>query len=644
VTGTGTDPSTGPGAGAAGVPVAGAVPLDVVVGGGPVPGEPEAGGPTVGGAEDDERTGTDGRRGAVAVVRRGVRVSPELAAGLRVTVVMALASAAGRIALPVLIQQTLDRGVLGEDGFDGGFVVAACAVAALVVVAVFGVTRIAYLRLVRSAEATLANLRVRAFAHIHRLALADLDETRRGVLTSRVTSDIETIARFAQWGAVAWLVNPLVITAVVAAMAVYSWQLTLCVLAVLAPMGPILRALQRRQLAAYDEVRNRVGATLTAVSETVMGAGVIRAYGVQDRTRGRLRDTIGEQYRAEAGALRYVVGVFSTSELFTGLAVAVVIGAGVAGGTAWGLGPGSIVAFVFLVSLVVGPIMELNEVLDQTQTAVAGWRRVLDVLDLEPEVVEPDPGVALPAGALEVRAEGVGFAYRGGPPVLTDVDLVLAAGSSVAVVGETGSGKTTFVKLLARLADPRAGRVVVGGLDLRSVAEDVRHHRIRMVPQDGFLFDASVGDNVALGRPGASAAEVAGAFEELGLSEWVRRLPAGLDTPVGERGESLSVGERQLVALARAQLADPGLLILDEATSAVDPDTEQALTRALARLAEGRTTVSVAHRLSTAEAADEVLVFHAGRLVERGTHAQLVAAGGRYAELYASWLGSTRSG
>lgn len=641
MTGTGTDPGTGPGPGAD-LPVAAAVPLDAAVGAGAVPGGPVADRLDAA-LGDGPGEAAGGGRGAVAVVRRGVRTSPELAAGLRVTVVMALASAAGRIALPVLIQQTLDRGVLGEDGFDGAFVAGACTVAALVVVAVFAVTRVAYLRLVRSAEATLANLRVRAFAHIHRLALADLDETRRGVLTSRVTSDIETIARFAQWGAVAWLVNPLVITAVVAAMAVYSWQLTLCVLAVLAPMGPILRVLQRRQLAAYDEVRNRVGNTLTAVSEAVMGAGVIRAYGVQEQTRGRLRDTVGEQYRAEAGALRYVVGVFSTSELFTGLAVAVVIGAGVAGGTDWGLGPGAVVAFVFLVSLVVGPIMELNEVLDQTQTAVAGWRRVLDVLDLEPEVVEADPGVPLPSGPLEVRAEHLGFAYRGGPPVLVDVDVALAAGVSVAVVGETGSGKTTFVKLLARLADPRSGRVVVGGVDLRAVAERSRHDRIRMVPQDGFLFDASVGDNVALGRTGATRAEVAEAFDQLGLAGWVQRLPAGLDTPVGERGESLSVGERQLVALARAQLADPGLLILDEATSAVDPDTEQALTRALARLAEGRTTVSVAHRLSTAEAADEVLVFHAGRVVERGTHAELVVAGGRYAELYASWLGSTRS-
>jgi putative ABC transport system ATP-binding protein len=210
------------------------------------------------------------------------------------------------------------------------------------------------------------------------------------------------------------------------------------------------------------------------------------------------------------------------------------------------------------------------------------------------------------------------------------------------VVGETGSGKTTFVKLVARLADPTLGRVLVGDIDLREVDPDERRAAVRMVPQDGFLFDTTVGENIRFGRPGATAADAADAIAALGLGTWVASLPAGIDTPVGERGESLSVGERQLVALARAQLADPGLLILDEATSAVDPETEQALEQALARLSEGRTTISVAHRLSTAERADLILVFDAGHVVERGRHADLVAAGGVYSGLHESWLGSTR--
>ena len=214
----------------------------------------------------------------------------------------------------------------------------------------------------------------------------------------------------------------------------------------------------------------------------------------------------------------------------------------------------------------------------------------------------------------------------------------------MAIVGETGCGKTTFVKLVSRLADPKAGRIEIGGLDLRDIAASSRHRSLRMVPQDGFLFGTTVRENVRAGREGATDRDVETAFEELGLGGWVSGLPKGLDTPVGERGEALSVGERQLVALARAQIADPGLLILDEATSAVDPATERRISEALRRLSEGRTTMTVAHRLSTAEGADRVFVFDAGRLVETGTHEELVAAGGTYASLYESWLGNVRVG
>jgi putative ABC transport system ATP-binding protein len=265
------------------------------------------------------------------------------------------------------------------------------------------------------------------------------------------------------------------------------------------------------------------------------------------------------------------------------------------------------------------------------------------VLDVPVEVAEPSEGVAPAAGPLEVELDGIGFSYRTGPPVLSNVSFTIPAESVVAVVGETGSGKTTFARLLTRLADPTEGVVRVGGVDLREVHPDARRAAIRMVPQDGFLFDVSIRDNIAYGREGTTADEVEQAIGVLGLRGWIETLPDGLDTVAGERGGRLSVGERQLVALARAQVADPGLLVLDEATSAVDPETEEALAAALDRLAGGRTMISIAHRLSTAERADLVIVFDKGRVAQMGPHEDLVSMPGIYQTLYESWLGNTRS-
>jgi putative ABC transport system ATP-binding protein len=582
--------------------------------------------------------------GAFAQVRRGLSESPALRRGLGWTVALALVGAFGRLLVPVLIQQILDKGIDGPGGFQPAFVATLCGASAAAIVVVYLCGRLTYVRMVRAAEQALYELRVRTFAHIHELSIAEQSAERRGTFLSRVTNDVDTLADFMEWSGIIWITSTVMMVATTAVMLVYSWQLTLVTIAVVAPLVLVMRALQRRLLAAYDQIRVRVAETMAELSESVMGAAVIRAYGLQERIDRRLKRAIRRQYQAQVRSFKYGATIFPASDLFGALATAAVFAVGVTAGPGrLGLSAGDLIAFLFLVALFLEPLGELSETLDHTQTAVAGWRKVLGVLDLPVEVREPKAGVELPHEALSVRAEDVDYAYREGGQVLHGVDLDVSAGTHVAIVGETGSGKTTLAKLLCRLADPTSGRVLVGGVDLREVAPDSRRAAIRMVPQDGFLFDTTVSENVRVGTPGASAEDVQEAFAALGLHDWVGGLPAGLETSTGERGENLSVGERQLVALVRAQLAGAGLLILDEATSAVDPETERALAEAMRRVAEGRTTVTIAHRLSTAQAADFVLVFDRGRIVERGTHDELVEAGGVYAGLYSSWLGNVAS-
>ncbi|MEM7338351.1 MAG: ABC transporter ATP-binding protein [Actinomycetota bacterium] len=579
---------------------------------------------------------------ALRVLRRGLAASPTLRRGLVATAAMGLAVAVSKLAVPVLIQLAIDRDPEPDGSVDLDFVATTAAVAAAVILAAAVVSWIAQRRLVLRAEQAIAELRTDAFAKVHELSVADHNDTRRGVLVARVTSDVEALARFAQWGLYAWTINPVMIIGTFAVMAFYSWPLALVVFAAYAPVAPWFRWLQRRQLAAYDEFRTRVSEMLSRFSEAVTGAAVVRSYGLERRTRSGLHQSITQRLEARMRANRYMAWVFVTGDVLGAIALTGVLVVGVTFRESLGLESGELIALLFLVTLVQGPIGDLGETLDQTQTAVAGWRKILDLLDRELDVVEPTDGQMLPDGPLAIEAEGVGFAYRRGPAVLTDVSVAIPAGTTVAIVGETGSGKTTFAKLLCRLADPVAGEIRIGGVPLHQVAPRARLQGVRMVPQDGFLFDTSIRENVRFGSPGATDAAVDDAFSRLDLDWWLAKLDGGLDYSVGERGSNLSIGERQLVALARAALADPGLLILDEATSAVDPETDQALNAALRVLARGRTMVSIAHRLATAEAADLILVFDRGRLVERGAHHQLVADGKVYARLHEAWVGNTQ--
>ncbi|MAU39246.1 MAG: multidrug ABC transporter ATP-binding protein [Actinobacteria bacterium] len=581
--------------------------------------------------------------GALMVLKRGLQISPELRTGAGLTVLMALIVAAGSLAIPVLIQQILDQGLRGEDGLRSNFIYTSCAIAFIIVSFVIYAQRATYNRLVRVAETTILELRVRVFRHLHRLSLADHQEARKGILTARVTSDIETLSQFAQWGAIAWIVDSVIILGTLTVMAIYSWQLTLIVIVIYLPIIPILKAIQQQQFIKYREVREAVSETLGQASEAVTAAPVIRSYGYQNSIRSKLENANQNQYRRQIRAHKFFALLAPVMDTFSALSIAGVIVAGSYLGPDMGLTSGEMIAFVFLTTILVAPIWELGEVLDQTQTALAGWWKILSVLDVPIEVHEPESGEKLSLGALEIEAHNINFTYRTGSQVLNDISIRIPAGTNVAVVGETGSGKTTFVKLLARIADPTNGQIVINGIPLNEIDSESRHASIQMVPQDGFLFDQTIRENVAFGKPNASEEEIQTAFHSLGLTDWLNKLPEGINTQTGSRGERISVGERQLVALARAQLANPGLLILDEATSAVDPETEVALVSALERLSQGRTTISVAHRLSTAEKADLILVFDDGNIVETGTHHELTTQNGIYADLHNTWMGNTQA-
>jgi len=589
------------------------------------------------------RIGKGTELSAWETLMRGLRLSPEFRDGLPVTLLLALAATGGRVVVPVAVQQTIDRGLRASGGPD---LVLVRSMVALAVVAVLATAVAAYLmnvRLYRTTERGLASLRVKAFRHVHDLSVLHQATERRGALVSRVTSDVDTISQFMQWGGLLLIVSVGQLLVSTMIMAVYSWQLTLLVWASFLPLFLLLRRFQKMVSAAYGRVKERVGELRVAVSESVVGAEVVRAYAVEARTQRRI-DTAIEQHRsAQTGAQKLVALTFSSGEIVAGIANAGVVVVGVLLGVDGQLSLGELVAFLFLVSLFVGPVQVGTEVLNEAQNAIAGWRRVLGVLETEPDVADPAAdGVALPRGPIDVRFSHVSFAYPGGPTVLHDVDLAIGPRSRVAVVGETGSGKTTFAKLLTRLMDPTAGQVCVDGVPLGRVRFSSLRDRIVMVPQDGFLFEGSLGDNIRYGRPEATDSDLLLALTELGLADWLDGLPRSLGTPVGQRGESLSAGERQLVALARAYVADPDLLVLDEATSAVDPATEVRLARALEGLTRGRTAISIAHRLSTAEAADEVIVFDRGRVVQRGPHRELVARDGVYARLHASWVSQQR--
>jgi putative ABC transport system ATP-binding protein len=577
------------------------------------------------------------------LIRRALVEAPALASGLRLTLIMAMAGQAITIVTPIVFQQILDEEILNPAGIDLGGVLTRASVAAFALIAGIIVGRAALLRLVRSSSIGLSDLRTMTFDHLLRQSVLHVQAERRGNLVSRVTSDVTTLQEFMEWGGVSLVVASSQVLLATSVMFYYQWRLALISVVGVSMYLFLMRWFQRILRRNYDSVRVEVGRSLGVLSESISAIPVVRAYGVEEETQDRVAEALESRFQREFRTNWFGNSLFSSAEIFAGSLTAAVVIGGVLIGVAEGMTAGELIAFFFLTNLLIEPLQIVVETLEFSQSAASGLRRVLEVLDSEIEIQDPENPEDLPADGLSVTFDGVRFAYDTGGDVLEDVSVTIENGSRIAVVGETGSGKTTFAKLLVRLLDPSEGTIRVGGVPLDSVPLAQLRSRVAFVPQEGFLFDDTIANNVRYGRPGATDAEVFTAFHELDLGDWLAALPAGLETQVGERGGAMSAGERQLVALVRAWIGSPDLLVLDEATSAVDPSLDVALRHAMERLTRGRTSVTIAHRLATAENAEKVLVFDNGRLVEEGRHNDLLAAGGVYADLYADWSAGTKT-
>ncbi len=581
--------------------------------------------------------------GTGALIRRALIEAPSLREGLKVTLILAMVGQLVTVVTPVVLQRVLDEEILDPNGVDmaGVFSMAGIALAAVVVGLVVG--RISLLRLVHSSSTGLSDLRTKTFGHILNQSVLHVQSERRGNLLARVTSDITTLQEFMEWGGVGMIIATSQVLLATAVMMFYEWRLALITLVGVLIYLLMMRWFQRILARNYDAVRREVGASLGVLSESITAIPIVRAYGTEEGTKAKVAEALERRFQVEYKTARFGNILFSTAEIFAGLLTAVLVVAGVLIGVQLGTTAGTLVAFLILANLLIEPLQILVETLEFAQSAASGLRRVVEVLDGEIEITDPVDAETLRPGGLSARFDHVSYSYPNGAEVLSDITVDIPVGSRVAVVGETGSGKTTFAKLLVRLMDPTSGTVHIGGVLAPRIRLEELRSRVAFVPQEGFLFDDTIANNVRYGRIEADDAEIWTAFHELGLGEWVQGLPDGLETRAGERGGNLSAGERQLVALVRSWIGTPDLLVLDEATSAVDPALDVALRRAIDKLTEGRTSVTIAHRLSTAEGADEVLVFDHGELVERGHHRDLLVSDGVYAALHADWATGTKS-
>lgn len=570
-----------------------------------------------------------------SLIARAARLSEGLGWALTGALVATVVATVVRLIGPIIVRTGVDEGITEGDKdvivIAGGIFVALLAIQ-------YVITLVSQWSVAYVGEQYLKQLRGVVFGRMLRLDMGFFSRSKSGVLVSRMTADIESLQEFASDGAVMALSNLLTIVGVTIALFLVDAQMASAVMAVVAVLLVVTAVFQRQARKAYDMVRERIGQVLGSLQEGITGVRVVQAFtqeGAQARSFGRVNE---RHFEANMAASRAISWYFPVVAFLRVVAIAASLAIGTRRVIDGSMTVGTLVAFLLYLDWFFQPIINLSNVYNLFQSALAALAKLFGLMEEEVVVSDRHGAYDIPDPVSgRVQFESVSFGYGDGPLVLHDIDLEVEPGERVAIVGETGSGKSTLAKLAMRFYDPRRGRVTIDDVDLRDTTERSRVEALALIPQDGFLFAGTLRDNVKYAKPGAPDTEVWTVLEAMGIAEWVAALPEGLDTEVRERGGRFSAGERQLVALARAFLADPAVIVLDEATSNLDPETEANVEIALAALLTGRTSIVIAHRLRSAERADRVVMVDDGRIIARGTHDELVRDVPRYQELVEVW-------
>jgi len=572
------------------------------------------------------------RHDATQVLRRLVPYLRPYRGRIVLSILLLIGQTSCLLAGPALVRHGIDDGLRAHDA--GALNLSALLYLFAAVAGLF-FGRAVIRMVAKVGEAFLRDLRSRVFRHLMSLGMDFFEREKTGKLVARMTSDMDALQELVQMGLVMFVQNGLLFVGAILVIFLMSWKLALCTLVVVPPVVIASRWFRKASNKAYLLVRDRIGQNLSTLQEGLAGIRVVQAFARERAFTRRFQESNEAQYDANIETVRISAKYFPIVEFAGVTGIALIVGIGGAFVSAEIVTVGTVAAFVLYLNNLFEPIQQLSQLYNTLQQAGAALQKLFELLDERPSIAERPGAVDLPEeGGLEL--EHVSFGY-GEEDVLHDISLRVPLGERLALVGPTGAGKSTLAKLIARFYDPREGRVEYADTDLRDATLRSLRDRIVVVPQEGFLFAGTVRDNVIVGKPDATDDEVQDAIAALGLGDRFDAFPDGLDTEVRERGSRLSAGEKQLVSLVRAALADPALLVLDEATSSLDPGTERTVERALGRLTEGRTVVVVAHRLSTAARADRIAVVDDGHVPELGTHDELIAHEGRYASLYAAW-------